>query len=108
MNSINITILNSLINFNEPIDELKAQVKSLPWDSDESVELTDSILANILERFLVGKITSSKLEEWANLVESREAIVLSDKAKEAIYKLANLVLEGELAQENISELKRNL
>ncbi|MCB9025534.1 MAG: hypothetical protein H6625_04385 [Bdellovibrionaceae bacterium] len=108
MTNYDKSVLEDLVNFNKPIEDLKKQVNKLSWDLDEDIELTTSILNKILDRYLKGEIASEHLEEWANLNESRECIKTSDIVKEAIYKLANPIIEGELNTDNIIKIKSNL
>ena len=92
-------VLSSLIQFSETVTRLKVALESFPWDIDKPlVTLTRHDIIAILDRFIGGEFNVDVLEEWANLVESREDIAFesghADKIKDAIFQLANPALCG--------------
>lgn len=72
-------------------------------DNGGLVEISDSILAAVLQKFISGCISEDDLEEWANFVECRDDISC-DKNEDYIYALANPELMGEITIENISKM----
>jgi hypothetical protein len=94
-------ILSSLVRFDAPIPELRAELGSLNWDSAPLVTLTRRDIVAVLERFSTGEINAPTVEDWANLVECREDIEFEegyeDVIQAAIHDLANPLLSGELS-----------
>ncbi len=108
-----IAILLDLLNFSKTIDELKLELHSLPWDYDGTpIIFSRSHLLNVLLRFLKADIDKIEVENWANLVESREDIEFEEKysteLSQMIYQLANPTLEGELDINKCKEMIDNL
>jgi len=92
--------LTSLIEFTAPLAELEAKLRMLGWDSAPIVVLQKKHIIAVLQRFALGELDANTVEEWANLIESREDIQ-EDVGQEtilstAIHKPANPLLEGEL------------
>lgn len=72
-------------------------------DKDDLVELSDSILAGVLQKFISGGISADDLEEWANFIECRGDINC-DKNEGYIYALANPELMGDITIINIRKM----
>lgn len=94
-------ILSSLIKFDAPVEQLKAELGTLTWDGDPVVTLLRSHIAAVLDRYSRGEIDAPTVEDWANLVECREDIGFEAGFEElidaAIFDLANPLLNGELS-----------
>ena len=94
------TILDSLIQFNAPVAELEAALATLTWDNDPAITLTRRHVIAVLEQFANASIDAATVEEWANLVESRDDIQFEagheGTIAAAIHDLANPVLQGQL------------
>ena len=94
-------ILFSLIHLDAPLVDLRAALASISWDTEPVVTLARQEIAAILQRFFRGEIDAAAVEEWANLVESREDIRFEAGHEEAInraiHDLANPELRGRLA-----------
>ncbi|MET4071004.1 hypothetical protein ABID58_005814 [Bradyrhizobium sp. S3.2.6] len=94
------SILSSLLKFDAPVEQLKAELGTLTWDSDPLVTLMRSHIAAVLDRYSRGEIDAPTVEDWANLVECREDIGFEAGFEElieaAIFDLANPILSGEL------------
>ena len=71
-------------------------------DSD-LIEISDSILVGVLQKFISGCISADDLEEWANFVECRDDINC-DRNEGYIFALENPELMGEITMENISQM----
>lgn len=59
-------------------------------DSQETILLRGSHIEKMLSRYMLWEIESEFLEEWANLVESREDIVYEEKNKSIITEVLHL------------------
>lgn len=70
------------------------------WDSDELVACGAQHIEGVIDRFEAGEISATEVEDWANLIEGREHIAMSETVTEGIYWLANptlnYVLDGHL------------
>ncbi|MCP4745553.1 MAG: hypothetical protein GY874_05335 [Desulfobacteraceae bacterium] len=104
-----IKILNNLLEFSKPLDELKNNVSNLVWDYEgPTVIATRLHIKAVLTRFLKGELTKREVEDWANLIECREDLDFdpdcSDELSEIIYQLANPELEGELSYKKCIEI----
>lgn len=103
-----ISILDSLINFSESLDLLSAKLSSFSWDyTERPVILSTEHLINVINRCLLGKLSITDIETWANLIECREDISYEksnlEEIDRAIFMLANPDLEGELSTEKLKD-----
>jgi hypothetical protein len=94
------SVLSSLVLFDAPLADLKAELALLSWDADPVVTLSRRDIAAVLTRFARREINVATVEEWANLVECREDIRLEPGHEKtiaaAIHDLANPELRGTL------------
>jgi hypothetical protein len=98
-------ILESLIQYTIPIERISADLGLLPWDSEEElVELREGDIIKILERYVNGELSAQSVESWANLIECREDIKMSNRVTETILILANPALNGVLSIEGSRKL----
>lgn len=93
-----IKSLQDLIKFARPLEEVRGELRRHEFDSLEPLAKLDrGDVVRILERFLRCEITAEDVEEWAEAIELRDDIEVSDEElKEAIFDLANPVLQGAL------------
>lgn len=59
--------------------------------------LNQPAIAAVLQRFKAGELTASQVEAWAEMIEGREDIDLDATAREAIFQLANPIINGPIA-----------
>jgi hypothetical protein len=91
--------LEALLGFGGALSEISAVLAEFSWDSSsELVTLKGDKFSAILKRYLAGDLSASDVENWANLVESRDDIDYSAYSEE-IHVLANPVLEGPITRE---------
>ena len=104
------TVLTSLLANDRPTNELRAALAQFEWDCPEPLaSLTRDHVLNILKKFLAEELTAEAVEDWADLVESREDInYTDDHVLNAIFVLANPLINGQLdnqlAQHLVSEI----
>ena len=68
-------ILESLITFSEPVDQLRAKVRAIPWDAEEPLVAMLNVHAiDAIKRVLSHEIEPAELSSWADLIEMREDI----------------------------------
>jgi hypothetical protein len=107
-------ILTALLTPQFPLDEIAGQLASLPWDSEELVELRFEHVVAVLERFVAGQLRNEDVHRWADLIEARDDIGLDRRheaaLREVIFRLASPELEGPLdnatARSLIASLRR--
>lgn len=84
--------LRELIHFSRPITDVVGELAAFGWDSDKQIVTLERVhLSAILKRFLSGEISATDVEDWANAIECREDIGLSEDAPvaEVLFELAN-------------------
>lgn len=98
--------LTQIITFGE-LREQAFSALAKPAEGDygngRSIEISDSILTGVLQKFICGCISADDLEEWAVFVECRDDINI-DKNEGYVYALANPELMGEISTEKISKM----
>jgi hypothetical protein len=106
-------LLEALLGFEQPIDQLKTALAAFPWDSDTELALLSvSHIANVLNRFVTGHTSGIEVEEWANAVEGRDDIGFESQNEqvlhELIYELSNPLLTQPLTRERGVELLKKI
>jgi len=92
------SVLVALVNLDKPLHDLEEDVSQLKWDDERStVALSQDNVRSVLDRYLLGSLTSEEVEQWANLLEGREDIAAERSVRDMIHQLANPLLEGELS-----------
>jgi hypothetical protein len=103
-----VEALVQIITFGECREQAFSALSQFGFDSDvELVEISDSMLADVLQLFITGLISADDLEEWANFIECRDDINFS-RNEGYIYALANPELMGEINTENIIQMLKIL
>lgn len=99
------------LEYPERLPQLAENLQAIGWDSPEGevANLTAADITSILKRYLNGELTEQQVEDWANLVETREDITFGihedeNVVVEAIHDLANPALEGALTHEGARKL----
>lgn len=95
------------------MEPVLAELSRHGWDVEQPlVTLTDVDVLNVLDRYLVGALSSDQVTDWADLVECREDIAYPEEEAEglsaAIFRLANPNLKGQVTIQAAEELKREL
>ncbi|WP_149905325.1 hypothetical protein [Mesorhizobium sp. SARCC-RB16n] len=105
-------MLGDLVTFARPIDRLAEMVGVLGWSETPSVVLTADHIVSVLQRFRAGELAAADVERWADLVECREDIDYqpdrNEEILQAIYVLANPVLNGLLDEALVDDLAISL
>jgi len=96
--------LEALLGVDQPVERLKVVLADFPWDADtELVFLSISHVVNVLNRFVAERMTATDVENWANVIESREDIGFDSSheqlLRELIHELANPLLTQPLTRE---------
>jgi hypothetical protein len=85
------TVLDFTAEHERAVDELSR----FPWDSDAAVGLTPKMLQAALVATVDGTRSIVRLEQWANYIELRDDIEMTDaRVRAIIHALANPDLEG--------------
>ena len=86
----------------------KNELSNFTWDyNGDEFKLNQSHIRNILESFLIDKISAEELEEWAEFIECREGIDYRDYA-DMIFSLANPKINGEISETSVRKLLNQL
>jgi hypothetical protein len=101
--------LEALLNAELPIEHLKANLTKYSWDSNvDLATLVADHVANVLSRFIGGRMAAADVEDWANAVEGRDDVGFDRKneleLRELIYELANPLLTHPLTEERARQL----
>jgi hypothetical protein len=110
-------LLEIIIDLEEPslLPRLQEELRLSGWDSPEGelTNLTQKHIVSILQRYLNGLLSEKQVEDWANLVETREDITFGlhkdeNSVMDAIHLLANPAMEGALTPESAKSLINKL
>lgn len=86
-------ILQQLLLFSGPSEDLKTSLTLIDWDSEGSVELKKEHVISIMQRFMSNDMTIPDVLFWSNAIECREDIDChhsdSERIFEIIHELAN-------------------
>lgn len=98
--------LKALIEVQFPISEAIARTSQFAWDSEEYLAvLTPENLERALNLCAEGSLTASDIEAWANALECRDDLALSEPVvSKVLYELANPVLTHSLSAERVTHL----
>src|SRR3954464_13999495 len=101
-------LVQSLVRFNQPLPLLEAELRSLPWDWDgPALAILDAAaVASVLRRHSAGEFTDDEVKHWANLIEVRDDVDFTPEASEAVFWLANPLINGPLAKVGPTLLSR--
>lgn len=108
-----IKALRDLIELREPIPVAISRLRRFPWDSDaELVTVTPTDVTRILDAYLVGELSNTDVEDWADALEGRDDIGYeldqSDTLREIIFELANPLLTTPIEPARARSLKRSI
>jgi len=103
-------VLRELVRLARPLEGVRAELGQHPWDSPAPLVILEAEdIIRILDRFLSHELSMERVEDWANAVEMRDDIEYgNDLVKEAIFDLANPVLQGALTIEMAKRWKERL
>jgi hypothetical protein len=109
MNNDRSAVIENLLNFSRPLDELRRQLSGFEWDFDGvPIVLYPDHIVQVLRRYLSGELNASMVEMWANLIEGREDLTFDGKHEkwltDTVYELANPVLTTRLEITRAREL----
>ena len=98
--------LKALIEVHLPVSEAIARMSQFAWDSEEYLAvLTPESLERALNLFTEGSLTASDIEAWANALECRDDLALSEPVvSKVLFELANPALTYPLSAERVSHL----
>ena len=98
-------LLQSLLNYTSEPVAVQQALQAFPWDVDEAlIELRPNHITSVLARYLNQELNAEQIEDWANAIESRDDIDMSDALIEVIHQLANPILTTPLTKEEAERL----
>ena len=99
-----VTALTDLIQCRRSPSEARLLLRDFTWDSDPLVHVSNTDVSAVLQTFVSGTASFTFVEEWAEVLESREDVRIDPTAHAALYELANPALEGHLTVDRAREL----
>lgn len=85
----------ALLDLSSERERVVAALSAFPWDSDDAVEFEPWMLRTTLERTVRGTHSVEELAQWADDLEVREDIEMTDaRVRAIIHVLSNPYLEG--------------
>jgi len=105
--------LHDLISLDRSIPELKLELANFGWDTDQVIaELDIRSILFVFGKAIRNEVTCSDLEEWAEMIESREDIHIDQRddgiLQQIIFELANADIVVPVDDEHINEWIRVL
>ncbi|PWU04495.1 MAG: hypothetical protein C5B43_04475 [Verrucomicrobia bacterium] len=105
-------ILNHLIHFDLPLNEVQNQLNEYEWNSEILIVLEKKDLILILKKYLNDLISKEELELWANMIESRDDIGCGKSdfnlIKEIVFIIANPSISMKLTKTNVIKILEKL
>lgn len=106
-------LLRRLILLLAPAKAVAKDLQRFSWDSREMlVTLTRSDAAHVLDAYMGGALDERGVEEWANVVESRDDIGFEAGSeallKEFVFQMANPTLTAPLSRAAANDWRRKL
>jgi hypothetical protein len=92
-----LAVVRDLLELSKPLEKIMLQLAMMDWDYEgDGLDLTKKHLAMALQRYLLGELSDSDIETWANQIEGREDIQFEAGSEQEIekilYELANPAL----------------
>ena len=106
VNAARISQLQELLNFTRPAADVVRHLSAFGWDADkELVVLEAAHVTAVLDRYLSGELDGRAVEDWANAIECRDDIGISDDSPVAavLHALANPTLTSPLTRQFVTE-----
>jgi hypothetical protein len=90
--------VESLVVFDQPLPLLESALAEFPWDWEgKPISTVDGrAVAAILRRYTTGELSAEQVQAWADLVEARDDIEFDAQASDAIFYMANPLINGPL------------
>lgn len=83
-------ILKDFIEFNKPLNQLKEEIKTIPFDIENVVEINKFCIVNIFTKFKNKEFTTLEFEEWAKVIAYRTGISFETQFEyDIIHQIAN-------------------
>lgn len=108
-------VLERLIRDPNAIAEIRDKLTNFKWDTDRPiVTLKMEDIISVMQKYICGSISDTKVENWANIIEGRDdieyEIINEDDIRELIFFLANPTLTENLniplAQQIVARYKK--
>ena len=102
-------LLRRLVRFERPLEALRPLLGAYAWDSDrELVRVAPADVKNVLTLFREDQATAGDIEAWANAIEGRDDLAMTEHVADAIFELANPLLTEPLTKERALALVEKL
>lgn len=101
-------ILEQLLQMDGALSYVIESLKRFSWDSEPVAILTKQHIIHVLELFLGGTLSTTQVEDWANVIEGREDIgyeaIAHKQLIDVIHQLANPLLTRQLNEGSAKQL----
>jgi hypothetical protein len=106
-------LLRRLVAYEIPIEPVLEALANLPYDCERDlVQLTPRDIVAIIDRCARGELSIEQATDWADLLESRDGIGFapphSERTSEALFRIGNPTLQGEVTPQVLSALRAEL
>jgi len=102
-------LLRRLVRFERPLEALRPLLGAYVWDSDrELVRVAPADIENVLNLFREDQATAEDVETWANAIECRDDLAMTEHVADVIFELANPLLTEPLTKERALALLETL
>ncbi len=100
-------LLRQLVRRTRPIDVVLANLRDVGWDSEREYAVIgpDDVL-EVLDAFDAGAMSAEAVERWAEALEMREDLEMTEPVREALFRLANPVLGYTLSPDVVRSIRR--
>lgn len=94
MSDERLTVVQVLLDFSRPLDEVQQQLSGFGWDFEGvPAVLHPDHIVDVLQRYLRGELTASTVERWGDLIEGREDISFhSEWLTQTVHEITNPIL----------------
>jgi hypothetical protein len=83
-------ILQNFIEFNKALSQLKEDIKTIPFDIDNVIEINKFCIVKIFNKYKNKEFSTLDFEEWAKVVAYRTGINYETQFEyEIIHQIAN-------------------
>lgn len=112
MNQDRENAVRALVECSDSLIVIKDRLRKFSWDYEGNrIELSLAHVIGVLNKYIDGSLTASEVEDWAELIESRDDISFVKDSEnwiaEMIYELANPYLTEPLTRERARAIIKN-
>lgn len=97
--------LRDVVELRAPLNDAIPALEAYPWDSEEElVTLTTDHVRAVLDRYLDGSLPAEDVQRWAETLEGRDDLALTETLIDVLFELASPEIQGELTEKKARDL----